>query len=487
MSEHSLISALEPRLLWQSFVALNEVPRPSKKEERVIAFMLDFAKSLDLAVDQDAVGNIRVLKPATAGMESLPVVTLQSHLDMVHQKNKETVFDFDLQGIQMFLEGDWVKAKGTTLGADNGIGVAAIMALLQSTDIPHGPLEALFTVDEETGMTGAKGLAENWLSGKYLLNLDTEDDDEISMGCAGGIDITISASFDTVALGIDLVPFQLKIAGLQGGHSGMDIHKGFGNANLIANDLLASFSEKFSVQLVSINGGSLRNAIPRESILSFVVPKSQRASLEAFAAVQIHEAIKAFAEVEQDLNILLTANDTTDHMGLSVSDTLSLCKHIKGVHHGVYQWSASVPDLVETSNNVARVTLSKGVLEIACLCRSAVERAKMDLAHKIKGGFDSEVFEVKFSGDYPGWAPNVNSELLKTASGLYESMFQETPRVVACHAGLECGLLGAHYPEMDMVSFGPNIRGAHSPDEKVSVTSVQKFWGYLCQLLTQIS
>ena len=205
MSEHSLISALEPRLLWQSFVSLNEVPRPSKKEERVIAFMLDFAKSLDLAVDQDAVGNIRVLKPATAGMESLPVVTLQSHLDMVHQKNKETVFDFNTQGIQMVLEGDWVKAKGTTLGADNGIGVAAIMALLQATDIPHGPLEALFTVDEETGMTGAKGLAKNWLSGKYLLNLDTEDDDEISIGCAGGIDITVGASFDVVALGVDLI------------------------------------------------------------------------------------------------------------------------------------------------------------------------------------------------------------------------------------------------------------------------------------------
>jgi len=487
MSEHSLISALEPRLLWQSFVALNEVPRPSKKEERVIAFMLDFARSLDLAVDQDAVGNIRILKPATHGMESSPVVTLQSHLDMVHQKNKETVFDFNTQGIQMFLEGDWVKAKGTTLGADNGIGVAAIMALLQSTDIPHGPLEALFTIDEETGMTGAKGLAKNWLNGKYLLNLDTEDDDEISMGCAGGIDITISASFDTVTLEEDFVALQLKIAGLQGGHSGMDIHKGFGNANLIANNLLASFSEKFSVQLVSINGGSLRNAIPRESILSFVVPKSQRASLEAFAAVQIHEAIKAFSEVEQDLKILLTAKETAEHMGLSVSDTQLLCKHIKGIHHGVYQWSASVPDLVETSNNVARITLSKGLVEIACLCRSAVERAKMDLAHKIKDGFDSEVFEVKFSGDYPGWAPNVNSELLKTASGLYESMFQETPRVVACHAGLECGLLGAHYPEMDMVSFGPNIRGAHSPDEKVSVTSVQKFWSYLCQLLTQIS
>jgi dipeptidase D len=487
MSEHSLISVLAPSLLWQSFVALNEVPRPSKKEEKVIAFMLDFAKSLGLEVDQDAVGNIRVLKPATAGMESLPVVTLQSHLDMVHQKNKETVFDFNTQGIQMVLEGDWVKAKGTTLGADNGIGVAAIMALLQATDIPHGPLEALFTVDEETSMTGAKGLAKNWLSGKYLLNLDTEDDDEISIGCAGGIDITVSASFDVVALGEDLISLTLKITGLQGGHSGMDIHKGFGNANLIANDLLGSFTDKFNVQLHSIQGGSLRNAIPRESTISFVVPRSQRASLEAFAAVQFQETIKAFAGVEENLNILLTAYGTTENMGLSVSDTQSLCKQIKDIHNGVYQWSATVPDLVETSNNVARITLSNGVLEIACLCRSAVEVAKMDLAQQIKAGFDPAVYAVTFSGDYPGWAPNTSSQLLKTASGLYESMFQETPRVVACHAGLECGLLGAHYPAMDMVSFGPNIRGAHSPDEKVSVVSVQKFWKYLLQLLKSVS
>jgi dipeptidase D len=251
--------------------------------------------------------------------------------------------------------------------------------------------------------------------------------------------------------------------------------------------LLGSFTEKFNVQLHSIQGGSLRNAIPRESTISFVVPRSQRASLEAFAAVQIQETIKAFAGVEENLNILLTAYGTTENMGLSVSDTQSLCKQIKDIHNGVYQWSATVPDLVETSNNVARITLSNGVLEIACLCRSAVEVAKMDLAQQIKAGFDPAVYAVTFSGDYPGWAPNTSSQLLKTASGLYESMFQETPRVVACHAGLECGLLGAHYPAMDMVSFGPNIRGAHSPDEKVSVVSVQKFWKYLLQLLKSVS
>jgi dipeptidase D len=485
MSEHRLISVLAPSLLWQSFVALNEVPRPSKKEEKVIAFMLDFAKSLGLEVDQDAVGNIRILKPATAGMESLPVVTLQSHLDMVHQKNKETVFDFNTQGIQMVLEGDWVKAKGTTLGADNGIGVAAIMALLQATDIPHGPLEALFTVDEETGMTGAKGLAKNWLSGKFLLNLDTEDDDEISIGCAGGIDITVSASFDVVALGEDLISLTLKITGLQGGHSGMDIHKGLGNANKIMNRLLFDGFENFGLQVAEINGGSLRNAIPRESVAKIIVAKMYDEAYVFDMQEIINDIKNEYKTTEPNLVIEITKSELPSKvMDLGVQE--GIIRSIYAAHNGVYRMSADMKDLVETSNNVARIIIKEGEITIGCLTRSSVETSKFDLANSLRSVFELCGCEVTLAGSYPGWTPNVNSEILDVLVSVYEKQNNEKPKVVACHAGLECGILGTNYPEMDMISFGPTIHGAHSPDERASIKSSQKFWKFVLEILENI-
>ena len=491
MTTHNNISSLEPKEVWSSFVALNAIPRPSKKEEKVMAFILDFGASLGLETLQDAVGNILIRKPATKGMEQSSCVTLQAHLDMVHQKNDDTVFDFETQGIQMEVIGDWVKAKGTTLGADNGMGVAAIMAVLKSVDIKHGPLEALFTIDEETGMTGAKGLSSGWLQGRYLLNLDTEEDDEMSIGCAGGVDITAVAAFELSPQLSAVQMFEIKLSGLQGGHSGMDIHRGFGNANLIVNDLLLSFTDRFDIQLHSIKGGSLRNAIPRESVVQFLVPTAQLDSFIAFAEVHIHQSIKQWSQKEQNLvidlhKVLVQKPPGITSVALSVTDTKLLCVQVKKVHNGVYTMNALVPNLVETSNNLAKVNLVAGKFQIECLCRSSVERAKMDLANKIRDTFDAAIFEVVFSGDYPGWEPKPEGVLLSLFKKKYEEIFQESPRIVACHAGLECGLLGKPYPEMEMISFGPTIRGAHSPDEKVNIPSVQKFWRYFISILKVI-
>ncbi len=476
------IRTLEPQVVWNKFADLNAVPRPSKKEEQVIQFMVDFGKGLQLETFTDAVGNIIIRKPATAGMEDRKCVTLQSHVDMVHQKNNSTVFDFEKQGIEMFVDGDWVKAKGTTLGADNGMGVAAIMALLESTTIPHPPLEALFTIDEETGMTGAMGLEAGVLKGEILLNLDTEEDDEIDIGCAGGIDVTATRSYNEKALPRAVQAFEITVKGLKGGHSGMDIHRGLGNANKIMNRLLYHASVNCQVRIARIDGGSLRNAIPRESTAILVVYNNQVAAFEK--GIQgLRDTITAeLKTVEPNLEITLSATKAPKKvMGLGSQD--KLLKAVYGAHNGVYAMSTSIDGLVETSNNIARVIVKEGKIKIGCLTRSSVNSAKMDLADALKATFELGGLDVSFDGDYPGWNPNPDSAILKVLEAKYESLFNEKPRVVACHAGLECGILGTHYPTMDMISFGPTIRGAHSPDERVQISSVQKFWKFLCAIL----
>lgn len=478
------IAQLQPSLVWTNFARLNAVPRPSKKEERVIAFMMDFGSGLGLETLKDEVGNVVIRKPASPGFENKKMVTLQSHLDMVHQKNSETEFDFDVQGIQMHLEGDWVKAAGTTLGADNGMGVAAIMALLQSTDIAHPPLEALFTIDEETGMTGAFGLKGGVLKGDILLNLDTEEDDEIDIGCAGGVDVTAKRSYNQKSSAHGDIGFEIKVSGLKGGHSGMDIHKGLGNANKIMNRLLFA-GLSYNMRIAALNGGSLRNAIPRESQALININKSQEKSFLA-AFEEAASYIKAeLHDIEPELRLDITAvKPSKKVMGLGAQG-----KFIKGIyaaHNGVYAMSTAISGLVETSNNLAKVKVANGEIHIGCLTRSSVETAKMDLAQALKATFELAGFEVEFSGAYPGWNPNPNSEILKITEKVYTRLFSEEPRVVACHAGLECGILGQNYPEMDMVSFGPTIQGAHSPDERVSVLSVQKFWKFLLEILKEI-
>ncbi|WP_440067298.1 aminoacyl-histidine dipeptidase [Tenacibaculum discolor] len=479
---NSEIRNLEPKAVWKNFADLNAVPRPSKKEERVIQFMVDFGKKLNLEPMVDKVGNVIIRKPASTGMEDRKTVVMQSHLDMVHQKNADTVFDFDTEGIKMFVDGDWVKADGTTLGADNGLGVAAIMGVLESTDIAHPAIEALFTIDEETGMTGAMGLEGGLLEGEILLNLDTEEDDEIGMGCAGGVDVTATRNYNEEATPENTIAYEISVTGLNGGHSGMDIIKGLGNANKIMNRLLFDGFTNFGLRVAEINGGSLRNAIPRESFSTVVI---DAVSKEPFL-FEIHELINnikaEFSTLEPNLTIELKEINTPENvMDLGVQE--GLIKAVYAALNGVYRMSPDIEGLVETSNNIARIIVKDGAIKIGCLTRSSSETNKWDLANSLRSSFELAGFDVEFSGSYPGWLPNVNSEILKTVTDLYEELHNEKPIVAACHAGLECGILGQNYPEMDMVSFGPNIKGAHSPDERAQISSTQKFWKFLLEIL----
>jgi dipeptidase D len=477
------IRALEPTALWNNFADLNAVPRGSKKEERVIEFMVNFGKKLNLETIVDPVGNVIIKKPASKGMESRKTVVMQSHLDMVHQKNADTNFDFDTEGIKMKIDGDWVKAQGTTLGADNGLGVAAIMSVLESNNIQHPAIEALFTIDEETGMTGAKGLQAGYLDGEILLNLDTEEDDEIDIGCAGGIDITAENSYNEVHTPSNSIGYSLAVTGLNGGHSGMDIHKGLGNANKIMNRIL--FETLEFARISEINGGSLRNAIPRESFATISVYESRKDSfLKKFK--KITKEIKAeFKTVDPNLEITLNKVETPERVMTSISQT-TLINTLYAAHNGVYRMSNDMEDLVETSNNLARVIVKDEEIKIMCLTRSSVETSKMDLANALKATFELAGYTVTLSGSYPGWKPNVDSPILKVLSETYEKLFNSKADVVACHAGLECGILGTNYPEMDMISFGPTIQGAHSPDERANIKSAQKFWKFLLTILENI-
>lgn len=476
------IRKLAPEQVWNKFSDLNAVPRPSKKEEKVRAFMKDFGKSLELETLEDKVGNVVIKKPASSGMENKKTVVLQGHLDMVTQKNNDVNHDFDTEGIEMYVDGDWVRAKGTTLGADNGLGVAAIMAILESKEIQHPPIEALFTIDEETGMTGAKYLDENILSGHILLNLDTEEDDEIDIGCAGGVDITASKRFKEEKPKPNSKAFVLKLTGLSGGHSGMDIHKGLGNANKLMNRVLYAGNQKAEVQLACTNGGGLRNAIPRESTVELFVEKSKADDFQKAVEAEIEAISNEYATLEENLKITISEIEIPEKVA-SVELSTKLIQAIAAAHNGVYRMSPDIDDLVETSNNVARVEVRNGKIEVQCLTRSSVESNKQDLTNSLTAVFELAGFEVKTSGEYPGWKPNPDSEILKVVDGIYKDLHGEKARVVACHAGLECGILLEHYPNMDAVSFGPTIRGAHSPDERASISSTQKFWKFLLEVL----
>lgn len=475
------IRSLEPKALWNNFADLNEVPRPSKKEEKVRQFMVGFGENLNLETIVDPVGNVIIKKPASEGMENRKTIVMQSHLDMVCQKNNDTDFDFDTQGIEMFVDGDWVKARGTTLGADNGLGVASIMSVLESADIIHPAIEALFTIDEETGMTGAIGLQAGYLEGEILLNLDTEDDHEIGVGCAGGIDITASRSYELDETPDHAKAFKITVTGLRGGHSGMDIHRGFGNANKMMNRILFALND--AVSLSEIDGGSLRNAIPRESNVLLVCNDAER--MKALFE-QISSDIRSeYQSIEKALEILIEQADVPATV-LSKTGQESLIKTIYAIHNGVFRMSPDIEGLVETSNSLARVMLKDGDIRINCLTRSSVDSGKIDLANHVKSGLELGGFKVELGGSYPGWKPNPDSAILKVLEETYENIFGKKPDVLACHAGLECGILGTNYPAMDMISFGPTIRGAHSPDERASISSSQKYWKYLLEILKNI-
>jgi dipeptidase D len=418
-------------------------------------------------------------------MENRKTVVLQGHLDLVHQKNNDTDFDFLTQGIDMYVDGDWVRARGTTLGADNGLGVAAIMAILESSNIPHPAIDALFTIDEETGMTGALNLKGGILKGEILLNLDTEEDDEIDIGCAGGVDVTATRSYTTEEVPEGSVGYAVTVKGLNGGHSGMDIHKGLGNANKIINRLLFDGFENFGLQITEISGGSLRNAIPRESVAKVIVAGMYDEAF-VFDMQEIINDIKfEFKTTEPNLTIEIVKSDLPKSvMDLGVQE--GLLRAIYTAHNGVYRMSADMEDLVETSNNIARVIVKDGEISIQNLTRSSVESSKMDLANALRSAYELFGCEVSFDGSYPGWTPNVKSEILDVLVHIYEKQNGTKPNVVACHAGLECGILGTNYPGMDMISFGPTIHGAHSPDERASIKSSQKFWKFFLEILANI-
>lgn len=478
------IRELQPAALWNHFTDLNAIPRPSKKEERVIAFMKAFGEKLGLDTTVDEAGNVIIRKPATAGMEDKQPIIIQSHVDMVHQKNGDTDFDFDTQGIEMYIDGDWIKAKGTTLGADNGIGVASIMAILASDGIAHPEMEALFTVDEETGMTGAFALKPGALNGRIMLNLDTEEDTELTIGCAGGVDVTCEGKYDTQQPTGDTA-LRISVKGLTGGHSGGDIHLGRGNANKLMNRLLFLLSKDFNISIASLNGGSLRNAIPRESVADIVINNND---VDAFK-----NSINSIAEILKneykttDPNLVVTVETTgMPQAVMSAEFSNKLLRAVYACPNGIYRMSPDIKGLVQSSNNLARVLVKDGNYSMQCLTRSSVETEKDDLKYAITGAFELMGGNMSYTGSYPGWQPAPDADIIKVMSSLYEEMFGEKAHVNAVHAGLECGILGGPYPDMQMISFGPNIFGAHSPDERVQISSVQKYWGYLLETLKRI-
>jgi dipeptidase D len=479
------VRALEPKALWNNFADLNAVPRPSKKEERVVAFMMEFGQKLGLETIQDEIGNVIIKKPATAGMEDRKTVMIQSHVDMVHQKNADTDFDFDTQGIDMYVDGDWVKARGTTLGADNGLGVASIMTLLAATDIEHPAIEALFTVDEETGMTGALGLKGGMLEADIMLNLDTEDDTELTIGCAGGVDINASGTFQPEGISGDMKGYKVSIKGLTGGHSGMDIYLGRGNANKLMNRLLHQAAEKVGLRVGTIDGGGLRNAIPRESVAVVAIPAGEAAAFEKFVEELTTILKTEHATTDPNLAVIVEQTETPAEV-LPADYQAKLLRALYACHNGVYRMSPDIEHLVQTSNNVARVLVQDGKLTVQCLTRSSVDSEKMDLAAAIQSALELAGASVSLSGMYPGWMPRPGAGIVQLMSDLYKEKYDGEAHVNACHAGLECGIIGANYPEMEMISFGPNIRGAHSPDEKVQISSVQKYWDFLLDTLKQI-
>ena len=476
---------LTPIKLWNHFADLNAVPRPSKKEERVVQFIIDFAKKLQLEHTTDNIGNVIVKKPATKGLENRKKVVLQSHLDMVHQKNNDTIFNFDTQGIEMYIKEGWVTANGTTLGADNGIGVAAIMAVLSSKDIAHPALEALFTVDEETGMTGALGLQPNMLEGEILLNLDTEEDNEIGIGCAGGIDITASKNYIEEETPKNNTAFTIKIKGLQGGHSGMEIHKGLANANKLMNSILYALHNSVDLKISSILGGNLRNAIPRESITTFTIPERDKTTLKQTAKEVINKLKSEYLKIEPNFSVEILETELPKKI-LNSTFQHTLLLALDSAINGVFKMHPSINNLVETSNNISKVVVCNGNALIECLARSSSESGKQDITNTLEACFKLANFTVSLSREYPGWQPNLQSEIVKKMTAIYKDLFNRTPNIAVCHAGLECGILSKKYPNIDMVSFGPTIKGAHSPDESVSITSTQKFWKFFIETLKNI-
>ena len=476
------ITKLHPEAIWKHFYSLTQIPRPSKKEAAIIKFVKEFGESLGLETIIDEVENVIIKKPATPGMENRKGIILQGHLDMVPQANSGSSFDFAKDPIEAYVDGDWVTANGTTLGADNGMGVAAAMAVLEADDLVHGPVEALFTVDEETGMTGAFGLKAGILDGDILLNMDSEDEGELYVGCAGGTNANVRFESKNQRIPEGFVSLELSVSGLKGGHSGIDIPLERGNSNKILFRFLYETRKKRTILISSLNGGSLRNAIPRESFATILVAQSEleatKKDLISFEKI----AQKEIATADPGLQMKLKETDMPES-ALNSDVTEKLIKAVYACPNGVMRMSTDMDGLVETSTNLAIIKTEDDGVTILCLLRSSVDSARDDLKNQIRCVFELADAKIEFDGEYPGWKPNMDSSILKVCQDVYNDMYGLIPEIKGIHAGLECGLLGGVYPNWDMISFGPTIRFPHSPDEKVNIETVVKFWDFLVQIL----
>jgi dipeptidase D len=479
------ILKLNPEKVWKCFQQLLNIPRPSKKEEKVVAFMKKYGEDLGLQTLVDDVGNVIIRKPASPGMENRLGVILQGHLDMVPQKNSDTDHNFETDPIQSYIDGEWVKAKGTTLGADNGIGVAAAMAVLADNSLLHGPLEALFTIDEETGMTGAFNLKPGVLKGDILLNLDSEDEGELYVGCAGGVNATLTFTAGLEPAPANYKAFQLAIKGLKGGHSGLDINLGRGNANKLMFRYLKHAETNHGIRMSSYEGGSLRNAIPREAFATILVPEEKASKILQCFSNQTEIYKKELSVTEPGFIAEIKPVDIPATV-LDAHTQKNLINAVYACPNGVIRMSDTMPGLVETSTNLAVVNTDGKSITVLCLLRSSVDSAKDDLAEMVNSLFTLAGAHVDLSGGYPGWKPNPDSAILKTMKEVYHQRFGRVPEIKAIHAGLECGILGGNYPYWDMISFGPTMRFPHSPDEKLNIHSVELFWEFLIETLKNI-
>lgn len=480
------MKTLKPTLVWQFFRDITQIPRPSKKEGRMIAYLKDFGAKHNLVTKTDAAGNVLICKPATYNNKNGRTLILQSHLDMVCEKNNDTIHNFDTDPIQTYIDDDWVKARGTTLGADNGIGVSMMLAVLASNNLKHPALECLFTVDEETGLTGAYALKEDFLSGDLLINLDSEDDGEIFVGCAGGIDTIGVMTYISEDSPKYYFGFSVSAKGLLGGHSGDDINKGHGNAIKILNRFLWTVNQKMDLRLHSFNGGNLRNAIAREAVALCCVPFSEKENIRVLFNIFVSEIESELGNIETKMRLELESEATPD----SVIDKMTsnaLLNVLYACPHGVIAMSDDMPNLVETSTNLASVKMKvDNKIEITTSQRSSVESTKYDIAHQVEAALMLAGVEVSHGDGYPGWKPNLQSDILKVASESYKRLFDVEPKIRAIHAGLECGLFLEKYPHLDIISIGPQMYGVHSPDERLSISSTQKCWKWLTEILEAV-
>jgi dipeptidase D len=476
---------LKPERVWYYFNEICKIPRPSKKEEKIAVWLVNFGKANNLETLTDEAGNVLIRKPATKGKERAKTVVLQSHMDMVCEKNASTVHDFDTDQIVPLIDGDWVKAKGTTLGADDGIGIAAQLAVLESKNIPHGNIECLFTVDEETGLTGAFALKPDFVKGRVLLNLDSEDEGQLFIGCAGGKDTEISLAYKKEKTPDNAIAFKVSVTGLKGGHSGDDINKGLGNAVKIINRFLWNAVGLYKLQVAKLDGGNLRNAIAREAFADIIIPENFKNDFISYAASFNNIVKNELRVTEPNLKLIVESTEKP----LFVIDTktqFNLLNSLYACPHGVIAMTADMPGLVETSTNLASVKTLDDEIIIQTSQRSSIESSKDDIAAMVASVFKMVGANVTHGEGYPGWKPDLNSELVKIMKSAYIRLFKKEPLVLAIHAGLECGVIGEKYPDMDMISFGPTLRGVHSPDEKINIESVEKFWKLLVEVLKEI-